>query len=82
MADEAGVSHNKSDKLMACSLNKLDNQKYNKAFKLLCDSYSSIGIKNQGATSMRGAGDSPEMFAKCAQVHVSSLSGQDTDYGT
>jgi len=46
MADEAGVSHNKSDKLRTSSLNKLNNQNYNKAFKLLCDSYSSIGIKN------------------------------------
>jgi hypothetical protein len=46
MADEAGVSHNKSDNLMTKSLNKLNNQNYNKAFKLLCDSYSSIGIKN------------------------------------
>jgi len=46
MADEAGVSHNKADDLMTKSLNKLNNQNYNKAFKLLCDSYSSIGIKN------------------------------------
>jgi len=45
MADEAMVSHVKSDTLFAESVRALDQGKYALAFKRLCKSYASIGVK-------------------------------------
>jgi hypothetical protein len=45
MADEAMVSHAKSDALYDKSVNLLNKGRYARAYKGLCKSYSSIGIK-------------------------------------
>ena len=45
MADEAMVSHVKSDALYNKSVRLLNNGRYASAYKELCKSYSSIGIK-------------------------------------
>ena len=45
MADEAMVPHAKSDALYDKSVRLLNNGRYARAYKELCKSYSSIGIK-------------------------------------
>lgn len=45
MADEAMISHRKANALFNKSVMQLGEGRYSKAFKSLCKSYSSIGIK-------------------------------------
>lgn len=45
MADEAMISHRKANALFDKSVRQLGEERYLKAFKSLCKSYSSIGIK-------------------------------------